>query len=256
MLADRAAGPRTGGATAAAAPKGYELEGSMSQYVVAPTRAENFRAGIGSGVYEWNERTNQMENRFTNAMRNMVEAGRQTAESLDRGFGNFFDSLIDNPREAANAFKSMTSSILSDMAKILARQAIINPLVGAIGGMLGIQPSAPVTAGVKHSGGLVGVGGQSRLVSGMMFAAAPRLHSGLAPDEYPAILQHGERVIPKGGSGDSPVIINTTINVDGSRGGSPEQNQALGGEIARQFEQMIDERLTLALRPRGILTGR
>jgi hypothetical protein len=41
----------------------------------------------------------------------------------------------------------------------------------------------------------------SRTVSPGLFAGAPRLHSGLFADEFPSILQKGETVIPKGGSG-------------------------------------------------------
>ena len=39
-----------------------------------------------------------------------------------------------------------------------------------------------------------------RQVPAWLFEYAPRLHSGLAADEYPAILQRGEQVIPRGGA--------------------------------------------------------
>ena len=46
------------------------------------------------------------------------------------------------------------------------------------------------------------------------FAGAPRLHSGLAADEYPAILQRGEEVIPKNkvGQKQEKSEENATIN--------------------------------------------
>jgi hypothetical protein len=68
------------------------------------------------------------------------------------------------------------------------------------------NPYAP--AEVRHSGGVVGQGGMTRNVPAALFAGAPRLHSGLAADEFPSILQRGERVIPKGGGGGSAPIIN------------------------------------------------
>jgi len=50
-----------------------------------------------------------------------------------------------------------------------------------------------------HSGGIVGVDGTPRSFHPSWFANAPRLHSGgLLPDEVPAILQRGERVVPRG----------------------------------------------------------
>ena len=36
-----------------------------------------------------------------------------------------------------------------------------------------------------------------RAVPAYAFAGAPRFHSGLMPDEFPAILQKGETVLPK-----------------------------------------------------------
>jgi hypothetical protein len=47
----------------------------------------------------------------------------------------------------------------------------------------------------------------------MIFDRAPRLHGGLARDEFPAILQKGETVIPKGGAGGGGGgALNVTIN--------------------------------------------
>jgi hypothetical protein len=52
-----------------------------------------------------------------------------------------------------------------------------------------------------HAGtSFVGTPSSKISVPSSLFMGAPRLHSGLAPDEFPAILQHGERVTPKGGS--------------------------------------------------------
>jgi len=49
-----------------------------------------------------------------------------------------------------------------------------------------------------HEGGIVGKNASfMRLVPESTFANAPRLHKGLAPDEFPAILQKGEIVLPK-----------------------------------------------------------
>lgn len=51
-------------------------------------------------------------------------------------------------------------------------------------------------ASVAHSGGKVGTSPlRKRRVNPMIFAGAHRFHNGLAPDEIPAILQTGERVL-------------------------------------------------------------
>lgn len=57
-----------------------------------------------------------------------------------------------------------------------------------------------VGTGFYHQGGVVGsTPVPVRLVDPSLFIGAPRLHRGLNNDEFPAILQHGERVIPRDG---------------------------------------------------------
>jgi hypothetical protein len=59
----------------------------------------------------------------------------------------------------------------------------------------------PAFASVLHAGGTAGGSAPQRLVPALAFAGAPRLHSGgvagLRPDEVPAILQRGERVLSR-----------------------------------------------------------
>lgn len=43
----------------------------------------------------------------------------------------------------------------------------------------------------------------TRSVSPSLFANAPRLHQGLRNNEFPAILERGEEVIPKNGARDN-----------------------------------------------------
>ena len=71
-----------------------------------------------------------------------------------------------------------------------------------------------ILGGLFHEGGIVGEGGSSRLMPAYAFAGAPRLHSGLAADEFPAILQRGEEVIPKNkvGQKQEKSEENATIN--------------------------------------------
>lgn len=64
-----------------------------------------------------------------------------------------------------------------------------------------------------HSGGVVGIGGRAITAPASLWSGAPRLHNGLAADEFPAILQRGETVTPKnqvgrGGNTGGDVTIN------------------------------------------------
>ena len=66
---------------------------------------------------------------------------------------------------------------------------------------------------VTHAGGEVGTPKPKRNVPSWMFNGAPRLHGGLAGDEFPAILQRGETVIPKNGNGGGGMTSNVNINI-------------------------------------------
>ena len=71
--------------------------------------------------------------------------------------------------------------------------------------MFGLLPkvtsgSSPIDAFIgdfMHEGGRVGESGTKAIMPASLFNNAPRLHGGLAADEFPAILQKGETVIPK-----------------------------------------------------------
>ncbi|WP_162931788.1 hypothetical protein [Sulfitobacter sp. D7] len=76
---------------------------------------------------------------------------------------------------------------------------------GGKGGMLG----GAIIPGILHSGGTAGKDGygHGRSVSPAVFKGAPRYHkggiAGLRPNEVPAILERGERVIPNGQTGSA-----------------------------------------------------
>lgn len=94
---------------------------------------------------------------------------------------------------------------------------------GGGGGLGGIVKSiGHAFSDIFHEGGVVGMTPvPQRMVPAAAFFGAPRLHRGLGANEFPAILERGETVIPKGRSGamyvHMPVNINgvvTTNNVD------------------------------------------
>ncbi|WP_296426602.1 phage tail tape measure C-terminal domain-containing protein [Yoonia sp.] len=96
-------------------------------------------------------------------------------------------------------FSSLVTSMIADLAKLAARRFILGPIADALSGAFG--GAGGLFANILHSGGTVGVAGSGRMVPAMAFAGAPRMHSGgwagLKPDEVPAILQRGERVLSR-----------------------------------------------------------
>jgi hypothetical protein len=96
-------------------------------------------------------------------------------------------------------FRDLVTSMIADLAKLAARRFILGPIANALSGALG--GAGGIFANILHAGGLVGSPGPGRMVPAMAFAGAPRMHAGgwagIKPDEVPAILQRGERVLSR-----------------------------------------------------------
>lgn len=147
-------------------------------------------------------------------------------------------------------FKGLVRSILADLAVLAFKRAVLGPLASALSGIFG---GGSVTAAVAHTGAIIGLSGQSRAVPAGAFATAPKMHAGgwagLRPDEVPAILQRGERVLNRreaagygaGRSAGSSVTV--SIDARGAQMGVAEQIdaklRAAIPEIARIAKQSV-----------------
>jgi hypothetical protein len=161
----------------------------------------------------------------------------QTANAMQQNFSDlFFDAMqgkLKTLSDYANAIFTSIQRAAADMAGQMATEALFGDLgkgasgktggggllgqiMGMFGGAGGMGTNEAFAGGgsmsgymamVKHAGGTVGAsGGAMRSIPASYFASAPRLHQGLAADEYPAILQKGEQVVPKGGSKSQPIV--------------------------------------------------
>ncbi len=128
------------------------------------------------------------------------------ASSVADGLG----SMVRQGTTELSDFKQFALSTATDIVRTLARtlgriggQALANAFAPAAGsGVRAVQP--------MHRGGVVGrTTGATRRLPAPVMAMAPRLHGGLRADEFPAILQRGETVLPRGGGGPPVrVVIN------------------------------------------------
>ena len=154
-------------------------------------------------------------------------------------------------------FRDLANSILEDITRIALRSAVLGPLanwlggeLGGIGGGLGGSLGGSLTAAVAHSGGVIGVSAlPQRQVPAMAFAGAERFHGGgypgLRPDEVPAILQRGERVLSRrevaegqrgAGGRDGGITVNmsiTTPDADSFRRSQGQITAEMSRAIAR-----------------------
>ncbi len=127
------------------------------------------------------------------------DIGGDIGQTLVGAFQSAENAVGDFVKTGKLDFSSLVTSMIADLAKLAARRFILGPIADALSGAFG--GAGGLFANILHSGGTVGIAGSSRMVPAMAFAGAPRMHSGgwagLKPDEVPAILQRGERVLSR-----------------------------------------------------------
>lgn len=161
-----------------------------------------------------------MEKINEDSFNKLTTLSENTARQMERNFSSFF---FDTVTGKISTFQSLAENVFNSIAKAwsdmmgqMAAQAIFGKEMSAGGGLFGalldgvMGMFAPVSYAKHHAGGVIGVDAPSGYasLSPMVFMNAPRLHTGLASDEFPAILQKGETVIPKGGAAAGGVAVN------------------------------------------------
>lgn len=163
-------------------------------------------------------------------------------DTAGASFGDFLADMSTGAESFKDAFADMVKSFVAGVARMIAQEAAlrtVRQLMGGWGGG-GIGPAQreAIPVGTLHTGGMAGRATRRIHVSPLLFGAAPRYHSGgiagLKPDEVPAILQTGERVLSR----------HQTAAYEGSRGGMEVQinisNQAGGNTSLEQTGQRND----------------
>ena len=210
----------------------------------------------------------------------VVDLTEGLSNTMVDNFTSAWQSWITGSKTASEAAKSFAMDTLSYINKIIMRQMIMNSLFGSsasgssgIAGAIGsglkslfgsgsastnqfytstygsqssLSPFEPATFDKMHSGGIVGkdAGDKVREISENLMNVAPRLHNGLKPDEYPAVLQKGEGVFTKGqmeamGGG-------TEVNIIDKRSGNAPQaevQESQGRDGRKQVQVLIKDEM-------------
>ncbi len=147
------------------------------------------------------------------------DIGGEIGQTLVGAFQSAENAVATFVKSGKLDFRDLVTSMIADLAKLAARRFILGPIANALSGALG--GAGGLFADILHAGGTVGSPGPGRMVPALAFAGAPRMHSGgwagLKPDEVPAILQRGERVLSRreaagyGQGQSSTPAVNVTI---------------------------------------------
>ena len=150
------------------------------------------------------ENAKAINEELKNGFVSTFKAGAQAIAGMVTGQKTLADGFMD----VMAAFGQWAADFLMKIAEMILQQLLLNALQGAFGGasmtggLGGAMASVMtgITAAKRHNGGLAGQG-VGRLYSPLVFANAPRYHTGgivgLQPNEVPAILQRGEEVLTK-----------------------------------------------------------
>ncbi|MFN4203774.1 MAG: phage tail tape measure C-terminal domain-containing protein [Tabrizicola sp.] len=166
------------------------------------------------------------------------DIGADIGSALVGAFRSAENAIGDFVKTGKLDFRDLVTSMIADLAKLAARRFILGPIANALSGALG--KAGGLFANILHAGGMVGAPGPGRMVPALTFAGAQRMHSGgwagLRPDEVPAILQRGERVLSRreaagyGQAGAS--TVNVTINARDAESFRQSRTQ-VASDIAR-----------------------
>lgn len=159
-----------------------------------------------------------------------AEAQLQELRDLAKDSMQGFFTDIANGIEPVDALTDALKNLANQLLRIVMNAALTDLLGGQGGG--GAALGGALASLVKHKGGLVDGSGPHRLMPASTFRGARRFHNGLGPGEFPAVLQKGEMVLPRGfraGGSSGDVTI-----VDQRRGGEPIRGKD-DGRGGKQF---------------------
>lgn len=227
------------GSASAAADKFKERQKGAQE--ASKAMADGVESNIEAMIYDgekWNVAVRNLSQSFGRAALKGALTGEGplaglmgTAQSNTVGGpnGGVLSQLFGNALGVGKGGANKPSGAMGDPLHVIMDTAagMASGAQGLLGGLFGggggggagsaFSDGSPVgmMAGLFHTGtSHVGTPHRQIPVSPALFLNAPRLHSGLAPDEFPAILQEGEGVTAKGGkprsrAGDVHIHVST-----------------------------------------------
>jgi tape measure domain-containing protein len=183
-----------------------------------------------------------------------MNSGGEIQNAMKKVMASMTEALTQFVTTGKLEFSSLVESIIADLARIAIQRAIIGPLASGLESALGdLGGGVMGLFGGYHSGGSIGVDAPTftRTVPLTTFAGAPRFHTGLKGNEFPAILERGESVLTEGqmaaiGKGLSDTArspqVNVTVN-NAPAGTTVESRESDDGMTIDVIVEMVSNRM-------------
>jgi hypothetical protein len=169
-----------------------------------------------------NEETKKTAENFDVLVKKLKEA--RDLERIVDGIGSAFTNAFDAAIAEGQKLRTVLQALAQDIMRVVVHETVSRPIGEFVAAGLnaimtpnyqaaGVQTvknfSGPLPGTEYHGGGIAGEGRILRNIPALAMLNAPRLHTGLRPNEFAAVLERGETVTPKGGGGGVKIYVST-----------------------------------------------
>ncbi len=245
------------------ADKVRELEKQGPDFDVFAQRKQMYR-----DYYERvEEQAKQHYKRIKEVQGSWMEGTKSGLQKIIEGAGTNFSraeglvtTMFDGMTDALTRFVETGKLSFTDLANSILKEFLRIQMASMVAGLTGwLFPGAAALAAAPaaapapfsfdpwsainlHSGGVVGRTNKPHgPVPALTFANAPRLHNGLNSDEFPAILQRGERVLSRREVANGGVVLNVSQSVVNNTNAAVKTNATSDGNGGVNLEVIIDQ---------------
>lgn len=222
------------------------IDDNAKKQAEAADRAKSFNGSLGNSLRSY--------------YKELSDFGGQVGGAILNTFKGLEDQLVSFVTTGKANFAELARSILADMARIAIKQAIIKPLLGAVGGLFNIPLTANANGNAFAQNGIVpfAQGGIVNSPTLFKFANGGAGQLGLMGEAGPEAIMPLRRgrdgklgVAAASGGGNT----NVTVNVDASGGSQVQGNPGQAEQLGRAVSQAVQAELIRQRRPGGLLAA-
>jgi len=218
-----------------------------------------FAAGQANRIYEQQEQLNSSYEygasmalaKYSNESRNLANLSNGVVTNALRGVEDGLFNMVSGSQSAAQAFSSMVTSILADIAKLLIRQSIVAPLVQMLSagisygiGNISTANTYGTNIGSEQTAMLQAQNAGMRAFGGQVNAGSAYLVGERGMETF--IPSTNGMIVPNGGSNAGNVIVNVNMQT-----GSVDSQD--GNKLGAMIGSVVKAELIKQKRAGGIL---